>query len=1555
MKKIFAAAAVALALTASAGAAFEKNNTYTPELFTDIPVTEWYASEVAGAYELGLMNGIGSNLFAPNGNVTVAEAITLASRAHALYLNEAIPDASGEWYAKYVSYAKTAGIIADEFTAADFDRPATRSEVAELFRKAMPADWFAAVNSVSTIPDVPENASYRDGLLLLYNAGIVMGSDSFGTFNPDANIIRAEAAAIINRVALPEKRLHKTLDKVSYSDAYLLAQSTTMSGSKEGIASGWLLDNRGGTPRKTLAEEGYSSLFDKDTEAGTAYIREFNKFSTGKVTLDTAFSAKGEGVYLEYRNDSGDAVYRAEIKDNAWQLLNADGSYTKLCDLGDTVNFTFYVTVDLDNLRSNTIINKKDCGTYPLSVSADKANILNFRFATTEKSTGMLTPGKTEMFVNYAVYDNFDYDEQDALPFDWTGDAVAKDYALLLEKGTAGKYFGAVSGTVVAEFEMLLPKNENVTYTLTHDGEAVAAFEAKDGVLTVNGTTVYTDAVANLWYRLRFELDTSNKTMLVKVNGRKAETVPFASKASSVSALSFENKSETEIYLDKVRVYRTFEHADYVPVPVKPAGEGKYTVGLNVCPLWQNGKHIGWSCITPFDDIKPVLGYYDEGRPETADWEIKYLVEHGVDFQAFCVFFTKKNGSVCLDNDGYPHLYEGFMNAKYADMTKFCAILEAANAASASSLEEWKKDYVPYILENLIKDDRYMVIDNKPLIMVFGSGTIKNRAGGVEQARAMFDYLEEEVKKLGYDGVLFLGSVGPGSNVGEYAALGYDGNFAYNWGTNGYKLDENKKWNLNYADNAESTGVYNIPTVSVGFNNVGWAGVRYPMAGMNDFKSALTWVRDEYLPKYAKESWQKNFMMLSTWNEYGEGTFMMPTTDEKGFGYLDAVREVFTDEKANASVNTVPTDAQKERINHLYPQYRRLLRREGYDVALDTESDPLIAAASVDFAAAKASDYNTGNIRDGVIGADGFTGISSNNDPMITLSTIGELNLDTRDIIAIRLTAKMPKDSVVQLFFRTSEAGNLSEDKSFILKATSDETETFLIDPAKKATWKGTLTGMRLDPCATEDTTFTVTSIELLQRDAINSVIGTKGIEINGFKKELPFAAEKTADGDRLVPFDPTIGLDFALGAFHEWDKDKGVLTLHFKKHTVVFTVGSDSYTVDGASKKLSQPIKATDGLPMIPMKTLCDILGYTYSVNEAGDVVLVTPDKAYFDEIEKSRVEGSWEFNVSGDSEGWTSGDMSLLADDGYLSCESASAHSDPTLKQKNAVNLVAGKYNKFEVRVRYSYTSEKLQTLTMYFSTDKSPGMNENKAIHVRLKTKDTGGEWETYTVDLATCKEWKNTITALRFDPFNAYGHMDIDYIRFIENPDYDEASAEKEREAELAAEKEKHKELFGIINGDAEGSEIGFVKDNGTLEIVEDPTNPDNHCYLALPNTDKEKWLYTVHKMHYTPGATYTVSADVMLAAHGTDVNPPSELSATVLANARYADTVYDHVVGRCEGVVAGAWKHWTFTFTVAEDSAGRNGDYFCFYSDPIDGKGIGYYFDNVVITEQMPED
>jgi len=46
----------------------------------------------------------------------------------------------------------------------------------------------------------------------------------------------------------------------------------------------------------------------------------------------------------------------------------------------------------------------------------------------------------------------------------------------------------------------------------------------------------------------------------------------------------------------------------------------------------------------------------------------------------------------------------------------------------------------------------------------------------------------------------------------------------------------------------------------------------------------------------------------------------MPTEDERGFGYLDAVRSVFTDERPDPALNLKPTSVQRERLCNLYPQ-----------------------------------------------------------------------------------------------------------------------------------------------------------------------------------------------------------------------------------------------------------------------------------------------------------------------------------------------------------------------------------------------------------------------------------------------------------------------------------------------------------------------------------------------------------------------------------------------------------------------------------------------------------
>ena len=52
---------------------------------------------------------------------------------------------------------------------------------------------------------------YAESIYRLYRAGIVTGSDEYGTFLPENSITRAEAAAIVTRMAESDNRLSITL------------------------------------------------------------------------------------------------------------------------------------------------------------------------------------------------------------------------------------------------------------------------------------------------------------------------------------------------------------------------------------------------------------------------------------------------------------------------------------------------------------------------------------------------------------------------------------------------------------------------------------------------------------------------------------------------------------------------------------------------------------------------------------------------------------------------------------------------------------------------------------------------------------------------------------------------------------------------------------------------------------------------------------------------------------------------------------------------------------------------------------------------------------------------------------------------------------------------------------------------------------------------------------------------------------------------------------------------------------------------------------------------
>lgn len=194
--------------TVYAADSFEKTRTWTEGQFTDVPEEQWYHETVKGAYELGLMNGDPGGKFRPDGQVTLAETVAVAARIHAIASQGEETFVQGKpWYQVYADYAIANGILAAEL--ADYSRPATRQEFADILAKALPEKNLKAINTVEdgAIPDVASD----EAVYLLYRAGVLIGSDENGTFLPNSNIKRSEVAAIVSRMALPELRENITL------------------------------------------------------------------------------------------------------------------------------------------------------------------------------------------------------------------------------------------------------------------------------------------------------------------------------------------------------------------------------------------------------------------------------------------------------------------------------------------------------------------------------------------------------------------------------------------------------------------------------------------------------------------------------------------------------------------------------------------------------------------------------------------------------------------------------------------------------------------------------------------------------------------------------------------------------------------------------------------------------------------------------------------------------------------------------------------------------------------------------------------------------------------------------------------------------------------------------------------------------------------------------------------------------------------------------------------------------------------------------------------------
>lgn len=177
--------------------------------FTDVPKDAWYHDYVYDLVYRGVVNGMTATTYEPEGKLTRAQFVKLlaCSLADAETLKtyegkHPFKDSEGHWAETYIAWAKDKGIV-EGVSATEFDpeAPITREQMATIFgRYALKQgiELPKSDNAAGSFPDADKISEYaREFVELMRIAGILNGYED-GTFRPQGNATRAEAAKLFS-------------------------------------------------------------------------------------------------------------------------------------------------------------------------------------------------------------------------------------------------------------------------------------------------------------------------------------------------------------------------------------------------------------------------------------------------------------------------------------------------------------------------------------------------------------------------------------------------------------------------------------------------------------------------------------------------------------------------------------------------------------------------------------------------------------------------------------------------------------------------------------------------------------------------------------------------------------------------------------------------------------------------------------------------------------------------------------------------------------------------------------------------------------------------------------------------------------------------------------------------------------------------------------------------------------------------------------------------------------------------------------------------------------
>ncbi len=391
---------------------------------------------------------------------------------------------------------------------------------------------------------------------------------------------------------------------------------------------------------------------------------------------------------------------------------------------------------------------------------------------------------------------------------------------------------------------------------------------------------------------------------------KKGETCTFTTQIPATNepvlyaALKVNSRTfRTTLHFDKAVDQKYLETDGYSVPPPHPV-RSKYQIGIYYFPGWSPDQMSRWEKQADFPERDPVLGWYEEGNPEVADWHIKWAVENCIDFFIFDWYW--RDGEEVLGKG----LNDGFLKARYNEQMQF-AVMWANHKPFADHTPEQLFTVLDYWIKHYFRKKNYLLRDGKPYVSFFQPQELINCLGSEAKVKQTFDAMRTRAREAGFAGLHFGACQGIEKPYLEtLKAAGFDSVTGYNYIDTGAVADQCSYRQFMHGHNAiwkriETAGVLPyIPLLTVGWDSRPWHGpyARRKFARRTEyFEEGLARLKAHL------DATGKTTAILEAWNEWGEGSYIEPNR-KFGFRDLEAIRKTFGGE-GSFPVNITPRDA----------------------------------------------------------------------------------------------------------------------------------------------------------------------------------------------------------------------------------------------------------------------------------------------------------------------------------------------------------------------------------------------------------------------------------------------------------------------------------------------------------------------------------------------------------------------------------------------------------------------------------------------------------------------